>query len=66
LTCHRRFSIARQLSYSFDNTPYIWGRGATASPTGNDRETDVTTTGLQKTAYALLIALLVYAWVVGG
>jgi len=26
----------------------------------------VTTTGLQKTAYALLIALLVYAWVVGG
>lgn len=27
---------------------------------------DVTTTGLQKTAYVLLLALMIYAWVVGG
>lgn len=31
-----------------------------------DREMHVSASGLQKTAYLLLMALTVYAWVVGG
>ena len=30
------------------------------------RGTDLTASGLQKTAYALLLALVVYVWFVGG
>ena len=39
------------------------------APVGARRETGtsvVTSTALQKTAYLLLLALIVYAWVVGG
>jgi hypothetical protein len=40
--------------------------GAPASPAGKRWIADVTTTGLQRTSYALYIALILYVWMVGG
>ncbi len=45
--------------------PYIGDDRKRADP-APDRKAPVTTSGLQNTAYLLLMALIVYVWVVGG